>query len=125
VSQQQPSVLSAGAAVTTSATAAASLANDGQTFWFCSGFEITGGGATAGGVVNATLSGVLGGPLVYKFPVPTGVTVAAAPLTVEFNPGLPAVSPTTDIVMTLLPLGAGNTGASAVIHGYKGTRQLG
>ena len=73
-----PTVLSNSASVTTSATCVASLANDGTSFWYCSGFEITGGGATGGGVVNVTLAGIQGGPLTYKFPVPTGITVAAA-----------------------------------------------
>jgi hypothetical protein len=119
-----PAVTSKGNTTATSATIAASLPNDGTTFWFCSGFEITGGGATAGGVVSATLAGLLGGTLTYSFPVPTGVTVAAAPLVVEFAPALAAATASSDIVLTLPGLGAGNTGASIAIHGYRGARQL-
>src|SRR5260221_9695876 len=119
-----PAVFSASGSATTSATVSATLANDGATFWFCSGFEITAGGATAGGVVNATLAGLLGGTITYKFPVPTGATVAAAPLVVEFTPALAAATASSDIVLTLAATGAGNTGAAVALHGYKGSRQL-
>jgi len=118
-------VYSTGASATTSTTLAASLTHDGASFWFCSGFEVTSGGATGGGVVNATLSGILGGTQTYKFPVPTGVTVAAAPLTVQFNPPLPSVDVNTDITLNLGAPGAGNTGVAISLHGFKGQRQLG
>jgi hypothetical protein len=121
----KPAVISASAAVTTSASCAASLPNDGNCYWYCSGFEITSGGATAGGIVAATITGLLGGTLNYKFAVPTGVTLAANPMFCEFNSALAGVSPSTDVVLTLAAAGAGNTGAAVVIHGFKGPRQLG
>jgi len=117
-------VISKSANVTTSSTCAASLPNDGATFWFCSGFEITAGGATAGSVITATLTGLLGGTLNYTIGVPTSATTMAAALTVEFPSALPSVDVNTNVVLTLPPTGAGSTGASVNIHGYKGARQL-
>jgi hypothetical protein len=119
-----PAIISKSANVATSSTCAASLPNDGATFWFCSGFEITAGGATAGGLVTATLTGLLGGTLNYTFGVPTGVTAAASPLVIEFPSALPSVDVNTNVVLTLPATGAGSTGASVNIHGYKGARQL-
>ena len=117
-------VISKSTTVTTSATCAASLPNDGATFWFCSGFEITAGGATAGSVITATLTGLLGGTLSYTIGVPTGVTTMAVALPIEFSSALPSVDVNTNVVLTLPPTGAGSTGASVNIHGYKGARQL-
>lgn len=118
-----PTVISVSASVTTSAACAASLPNDGANFWFCSGFEVTAGGATAGSIGTFTITGLLGGTLTYKVPVPTGVTAGASPLMVQFNPALAGVGVGTDVVGSLAAAGAGNTAASVVLHGYKGPRQ--
>ncbi len=122
-----PAIWSTSASVTTSATMAASLPGDtsaGAVYWFCSGFEVTAGGATGGSQQTVTVTGVLGGTLNYTFTVPTGVTVPATPLIVEFNPALAQNSPATAIAVNVPAMGAGNTGASVNIHGYKGARQL-
>lgn len=119
-----PAVISVCVNVTTSAACAASLPKDSANFWFCSGFEITSLGATAAGVVKATLSGLLGGTLTYNVGVLAGVTTANAPLTISFPMALASVDVLTDVVLTLPAVGAGNTSASVVLHGYKGARQL-
>lgn len=84
----------------------------------CAGIELTAGGATAAAVVNATLTGVVGGPLNYAFAAPAGVALEATLIMLEFNPPLPATGPNVAIVLNLPALGAGNTNAAATVHGY-------
>lgn len=86
---------------------------------FVTGFELTAGGATAAALVNATLAGIAGGTLNYTFAAPAGVAVGATPLTVYFDPPIPASAVNTAITLTLPSLGAGNTNATAVIHGFQ------
>lgn len=85
---------------------------------YVTGFEITGGGATAAALVVATLAGVLGGTISYVFGVPAGATVACAPLIVEFLFPIPAAALNTAIVLTLPALGAGSTNAAVSLHGF-------
>ncbi len=85
---------------------------------YLTGIEITGAGATAGGVVLATITGLLGGTVTYNIVVPTGATTSITPLVVEWNPPLPAAAVNTAIVVSLPALGAGNTNASTVAHGF-------
>lgn len=85
---------------------------------YITGFEITAAGATAGAAVQALVSGVVGGPLAYSFVAPAGVAVGALPLAVEFIPPLPGAAVNTAITVSLPALGAGNTNASVVAHGY-------
>ena len=86
---------------------------------YISGFEMTAAGATAGAVVVATVTGVLGGALSYIFTVPAGAALGAVPLIVEFSPSLPASGTNTAIVVTLPALGAGNTNAASTVHGFR------
>ena len=110
VSKSSGNVAAATASATMPATA-------GQTN-FCTGFEITGAGATAASVVIATLVNTLGGTLSYTIAVPAGATVGITPLVVSFNPPLQCTAPNTILYITVPSLGAGNTNAAAVIHGY-------
>lgn len=103
--------VAAASAVGTIAPAAGKLA-------FLSGFEITAGGSTVAAIVNATVAGVLGGTQTHVFAAPLGATVGAAPLVVRYNPPIPASAPGTSIVVTLPSLGAGNTNACVVAHGF-------
>ncbi len=86
---------------------------------FISGFEITASGATAASCVNATVAGVVSGSLTYTFCAPAGITAEAPPLIVNFNPPIPAASVNTAIIVTLPSLGAGNTNATVVTHGFQ------
>ncbi|RUV16965.1 MULTISPECIES: hypothetical protein [unclassified Mesorhizobium] len=90
----------------------------GQTTYI-TGFEITAGGATAAALVAATLSGIVGGTATYIFAAPAGVAVGAAPLVVQFAQPIPASAANTAIVLTLPALGAGNTNAAVVAHGFQ------
>jgi len=100
------------------ASAAATLAATAAKTTYIIGFEITAGGATAGALVIATITGVLGGTLSYIFAAPTGAAVGATPLTVEFSTPVPASAVNTAIVLTLPALGIGNTNAAVVAHGF-------
>ena len=117
-----PAIISYSASVATSGVCAVSMPNDGVNFWFCSGFEITAGGATAAQLNTATITGLLGGTLSYKFGVPAGVSSPATPLQVSFPSALAAASVGADVVLSVAGF-AGNLGVCAVIHGYKGSRQ--
>lgn len=101
------------------ASAVATLTGSPGLTTYLSGFELTGAGATAASVVLATVTGILGGTLTYVIAVPAGATLALTPLIVEFSPSLPASAQNTAIVVTLAALGAGNTNAAAVAHGFR------
>ena len=85
---------------------------------YLSTVRMTAAGATAGSVVVATITGVLGGPLSYVFSTPAGATVGASPLVLNFDPPLQSTGPNTAIVCTLPALGAGNTNAVVSISGF-------
>ena len=106
------------AAASGTATLSHNSGNSQETV-YCSGFEVTGAGATAASVVGVTLTGVRGGTLTYNIPVPAGVTAGVTPLIVEFDPPIPAADTATDIVLNLPSFGTGNTNAAGVIHGYR------
>lgn len=80
--------------------------------------EFTAAGATVGAVVVATISGVVGGTLSYIFAAPTGATLGATPLVLQWDPPLQSTGPNTPIVVTLPALGAGNTNAAVSISGF-------
>lgn len=107
---------SSGAAQANNSSLAAGGAG---TLNWVTGFEIEGGGATAGAAVTATLTGVAGGTLNYMFEVPTGVGVQLSPIHVVFPfPGIPAAALNSAITINVPSFGAGNTAASSAIHGY-------
>lgn len=85
---------------------------------FLSGFAVDGLGATAGSVIEVTVTGVLGGTLRRKVTVPTGVAVAITPLVVEFDRPIPASADNTAIVVNVPSFGAGNTSAIVSAHGF-------
>jgi hypothetical protein len=85
---------------------------------YIAGFEATGAGATAAGVVNLTITGLLGGTATYTVSVPAGATAGLLPLDVIFTPPLIASAANTAIVVSMQALGAGNTNAAVVAHGF-------
>ena len=78
-----------------------------------SGFQVTGGGATAASVITVTLAGVQGGTQTFDIAVPAGAAAGITPLEVTFNPPLVASGPNTAIVLTVPSFGAGNTNSAA------------
>lgn len=102
------------------ASGTATLAHDGKKTLFVTGFEVTGGGATAASVIQVTLAGLANGKtFTYDIPVPAGVTGGISPLVVDFPVPIPANDLNTDIVLTIPSFGAGNTNACANLHGFK------
>lgn len=85
---------------------------------FLSGFAVDGLGATAGSVIEVTITGVLGGTMRRKVTIPAGVGVAITPLYVEFNRPIPASADNTAIVVNVPSFGAGNTSAIVNVHGF-------
>lgn len=84
---------------------------------FLTGVEITGAGATAASVVIVTITG-LTNVLHYILAVPAGATLQVAPLVITFSPPLPSSAVNTAVSVNVPSLGAGNTNAAAVIHGF-------
>lgn len=101
------------------ATATATLAGAAAKTTYISGLLVTGGGATAGSIVNGTITGLAGGTSTFTVPVATGVTVGNFPLFVDYNPPLPASTTNTAIVVSVPSLGAGNTNSTVQAWGYQ------
>lgn len=99
-------------------TAAAAIPAVAGKIAYCTGFEITAGGATAAALVQATLAGLAGGTRTYIYGAPAGAAVAATPLIVKFEFPLPASGPNTALTLSLPSLGAGNTNAAVAIRGF-------
>ena len=108
------------AQTTTGAAAAitATLAAVAGKRTFLSGFAVDGLGATAGSVIEVTVTGVLGGTLRYKMTIPAGVGVATTRLFAEFGRPIPASADNTAIVVNVPSFGAGNTSAIVSAHGF-------
>lgn len=85
---------------------------------YCTGIEITGGGATAASIIVATLAS--GGTTIDNFdiPVPAGATAGITPLVMEFNPPIAGLGPGQNMVLTVPSFGAGNTNSAANLHGF-------
>ena len=86
---------------------------------YCTGFSISGAGATAASIVDATLSdGTV--TLHYAITIPAGATTAFVPLTEDFIPALQSTAVNTAWTLTVPSAGAGNTNISVTITGYYG-----
>lgn len=96
--------------------AVATLAGAAGKTNFLSGLALLATGATAAGVVIATVTGLTGGTLSIPVAVPAGADVGVAPVVLNFDPPLPAPV-NTSIVVTLPALGAGNLHAVATAWG--------
>ncbi|SRR6266536_3385076 len=85
---------------------------------YITGFEITAAGATAGLVVDVTVTGPAA-TLHYTYAFPAGALIGAAPYVVEFPRAVPAAAANTAIAVTLPASGAGGTNAAVNAHGYQ------
>ena len=101
------------------ATATATLAAAASKTTWITGAIITGAGATAGSVVNGTITGLLGGTMTFVVPVATGATVGNQPIYLDFIPPIPASAVNTAIVVSVPSLGAGNTNSAVSAWGYQ------
>lgn len=102
----------AAAALTATLTGAAGK------FTYITGFEITGGGATAASIILVTVTGVQGGTQNYYIVIPAGVNVSITPLIIHFPAPLKASTLGANIVVNVPSFGAGNTSAAVAAHGY-------
>lgn len=105
--------------VVAASSAVATLAAAASKTTYLAGFQVTFAGATAAAVVTLTVAGTTGGSLSYVVAVPAGATAAGTPLVVTFDPPIPASAVNTAITVTLPSLGAGNTAAATVAHGFQ------
>jgi hypothetical protein len=111
--------LSADSGVVADASAVATLAGASSVTTYITGFEVTAGGATGAALVEVTVDGLIGGTASFVFGVPAGVTTLATPLVVAFPAPIPASAANTAINVTVPALGAGNTHAAVVAHGFR------
>lgn len=81
-------------------------------------FAISGGGATAEGMVLATVTGLLGGTRNFYVYVPAGYAKPLTPIQHRFDPPLIASGVNTPIVVNLPNLGDGNAYAALSASGY-------
>jgi hypothetical protein len=86
---------------------------------YITGFEVWAGGATAGALVDVTISGLAGGSRTYPYSVPAGATNAATPLLIVFPAPLPASAANVAITVTLPALGVGNAAAQVNAYGFQ------
>lgn len=86
---------------------------------YITGFQVTSGGATAGSIVQVTVSPLDGATMNYSFAVPTGVTNSATPLIVTFPEPIPAGTAGVSIQVTMPAAGAGNTNQSVAAQGFQ------
>lgn len=112
-------IITASSGNVANASAAATLGAVAGKTTYMTGFEITSGGATAAAIVSPTVTGISGGTATYTYGCVAGATVANSSLQVTFYPPLIASAANTAIVVTLPALGAGNTNATVVAHGYQ------
>lgn len=101
------------------AVATATLAGAASLTTYITGFEFTSAGSTAAAVVTITVTGTISGTLSYTYVTVAGATLANQPLVVQFSPPIPASAVNTSIVVSCPSLGAGNTNATMVAHGYR------
>jgi hypothetical protein len=107
---------------------AASLAATSGRTNYITGFDITGGGATAASVIEVSVTGLstaAGSTLKYEVAIAAGVTAPAfgtaatnAVYSVRYPVALPASGTNTAITVTCPSFGAGNTNASVIVYGY-------
>ena len=112
-------IINASSGNVANAAAVATLAAAAGKHTFLAGFALTAAGATGALVVNATVTGLVGGTATFTFTAPAGVAVGASPLVVTFDPPIRSSAQNTAIVVTLPALGAGNTNAAANAWGFQ------
>lgn len=117
VAGSTPITASSGNVAASAATA--TLAGAAGLTTYITGFEFTSSGATAASVVTITITGTISGTLHYTYAVAAGATLSNQPLVVQFSPAIPASAVNTSIVVSAPSLGAGNTNATMVAHGYR------
>ncbi len=111
--------LQASSGTTANAVASATLPAAAGKTTYITGVQLTGGGATAAGIQGLSITGLKNGQITYVIVVPAGAQVPLPPMSVQFNPPLPASAANTAIVASLPALGAGNLAVGLSIQGFQ------
>lgn len=85
---------------------------------YVTGFQVTGGGATAASIITVTLTGLISGTATYFIAVPAGVTLGITPLVVTFPTPMPASGTNVALVLNVPSFGTGNTASASSIQGF-------
>ncbi len=113
-------VVAGGTTLTPAAIAATLPAVTGVTNYL-EGFDIVGGGATAGSIISVTITGLLGGTITMNLAVLAGAAVSGMTngiFSARFPTPLPASGSNVAIAVNVPSFGAGNVGASVVAYGF-------
>lgn len=105
--------------VKANAVATATLpASGGSTTTYISGFDVSGSGATVGLSVTVTVSN-LQSALSWIYTATVGALLANTPLSIRFDPPLPASAANTAIAISCPALGLGNLNNVVNAYGYQ------
>jgi hypothetical protein len=87
-------------------------------FNYCTGFEVSGGGASGAAIIAVTLAS--GGTTVgtWYIAVPNATTAAATPLVVQFPEPVSGLAAGQTMVLTVASFGSGNLLSGANIRGF-------
>jgi hypothetical protein len=85
---------------------------------YITGFDVYSTGSTAAFVTQVTISGLLGGSLVFSYANVIGPTLLSTPLSIRFPGPIPGLAVNTALNVTLPALGSGNTSATVNVYGY-------
>jgi hypothetical protein len=110
--------VNATSGVKANATASATLPGAANVTTYLSGFDVTGSGATVGLPVTVTASN-LQSALSWIYTATAGALLANTPLSIRFDPPLPATGQNTAIVVSCPALGLGNLNNVVNAYGYQ------
>lgn len=111
--------VNATSGVKANAVATATLPASGSTTTtYIAGFDVSGSGATVGLPVTVTVSN-LQAALSYIYTATAGAILANSPLSVRFDPPLPANAANTAIAVSCPALGLGNLNNVVNAYGYQ------
>lgn len=105
------------AAKTTAAAMTPVVAGVAGKVTYLTGFEVGGGGASAGLPVPVTFSGLVVSPQ-YFVQATAGATIAGTPLRVTFPQPIPAATMGTTVGITVASFGSGNVLAYVNLYGF-------
>ena len=111
--------LSASSGDVAAGTATANLTGNATTTPYLAGILISGTGATAAGVVDATVSGLQGGNLTIPVVVPAGNTTGITPVQLNFSPPLKGAAENGTITVSVGSFGSGNLHAAVNAWGFR------
>ncbi len=85
---------------------------------YITGFEISGGGATAVSIPQANITGITAAAILYTILIPAGALTSVVNFSIEFTRPIPASAANTAITLNIPAFGAGNLLQAAFLHGF-------